>query len=217
MCRTSFLRNLSYDVYYTLRPLRRQQPPGRRRLAQPIRAGVARPVARNPPVANIFGQNLSAAAVNAIAIHADQRDERRTAGGRGHARRRGVRHCRLARSTSRSASSGARPRRNTSRMSTCVRATWSVSIPACRPPAMSPSNEIFAEVRVRSWPICRSSRISAQWRLPQFGLRPRRRRPVSNLPLWPRLARRTIRSRSAASFSAPFVRRTSVTCTAACS
>ena len=37
-----FLRNLSYDVYYTLRALRGQQPAGRRCFAQPLRGRAAR-------------------------------------------------------------------------------------------------------------------------------------------------------------------------------
>lgn len=64
-----FLRNLNYDVYYTFSrsedSSRQEGAASRSRYAAALlRSG------GNPPVANIFGQNLSEAAVNAIKINA---------------------------------------------------------------------------------------------------------------------------------------------------
>ena len=64
-----FLRNLNYDVYYTFSrsedSSRQEGAASRSRYAAALlRSGA------NPPVANIFGQNLSEAAVNAIKINA---------------------------------------------------------------------------------------------------------------------------------------------------
>ena len=65
----SFLRNLSYDVYYTFArsedSSRQEGSASRSRYAAALLANGA-----NPPVANIFGQNLDEAAVNAIKINA---------------------------------------------------------------------------------------------------------------------------------------------------
>ncbi|MEJ0085626.1 MAG: TonB-dependent receptor [Pseudomonadota bacterium] len=62
-----FLRNLSYDVYYSFArsedSSRQEGAASRSRYAQALLS-----VNGAPPVANIFGQNLSEAAVNAIAI-----------------------------------------------------------------------------------------------------------------------------------------------------
>ena len=64
-----FLRKLSYDVYYTFSrsedSSRQEGAASRSRYAAALLASGA-----NPPVANIFGQNLSQAAVNAIKINA---------------------------------------------------------------------------------------------------------------------------------------------------
>jgi len=64
-----FFRNLSYDVYYTFArsedSSRQEGAASRSRYAAALLASGA-----NPPVANIFGQNLSEAAVNAIKINA---------------------------------------------------------------------------------------------------------------------------------------------------
>jgi iron complex outermembrane recepter protein len=64
-----FLRNLSYDVYYTFSrsedSSRQEGAASRSRYAAALLSSGG-----NPPVANIFGQNLSAAAVNAIKINA---------------------------------------------------------------------------------------------------------------------------------------------------
>jgi iron complex outermembrane recepter protein len=65
----SFLRNLSYDAYFTFSrsedSSRQEGAASRSRYAAALlSSGV------NPPVANIFGQNLSAAAVNTIKINA---------------------------------------------------------------------------------------------------------------------------------------------------
>jgi iron complex outermembrane recepter protein len=64
-----FLRNLSYDVYYTFSrsedSSRQEGAASRSRYAAALLASGA-----NPPVANIFGQNLSEAAVNSIKINA---------------------------------------------------------------------------------------------------------------------------------------------------
>ncbi|MES1263069.1 MAG: TonB-dependent receptor, partial [Peristeroidobacter soli] len=64
-----FLRNLSYDVYYTFSrsedSSRQEGAASRSRYAASLLSSGA-----NPPVSNIFGQNLSEAAVNAIKINA---------------------------------------------------------------------------------------------------------------------------------------------------
>jgi outer membrane receptor protein involved in Fe transport len=64
-----FLRNLSYDVYYSFArsedSSRQEGAASRSRYANALLSSGA-----NPPVANIFGQNLSEAAVNAIKINA---------------------------------------------------------------------------------------------------------------------------------------------------
>ena len=64
-----FLRNLSYDVYYTFArsedSSRQEGAASRSRYAASLLASGA-----NPPVSNIFGQNLSESAVNAIKINA---------------------------------------------------------------------------------------------------------------------------------------------------
>jgi outer membrane receptor protein involved in Fe transport len=64
-----FLRNLSYDVYYSFArsedSSRQQGAASRSRYAAALLS-----VGAAPPVANIFGQNLSEAAVNAIKINA---------------------------------------------------------------------------------------------------------------------------------------------------
>jgi iron complex outermembrane receptor protein len=65
----SFLRNLSYDVYYTFSrsedSSRQEGAASRSRYAAALLSSGG-----NPPVANIFGQNLSPTAVNAIKINA---------------------------------------------------------------------------------------------------------------------------------------------------
>jgi len=65
----SFLRNLSYDAYFTFSrsedSSRQEGAASRSRYAAALLSS-----GLNPPVANIFGQNLSAAAVNAIKINA---------------------------------------------------------------------------------------------------------------------------------------------------
>ncbi len=65
----SFLRNLNYDVYYTFSrsedSSRQEGAASRSRYAAALLSSGG-----NPPVANIFGQNLSEAAVNAIKINA---------------------------------------------------------------------------------------------------------------------------------------------------
>jgi outer membrane receptor protein involved in Fe transport len=65
----SFLRKLSYDVYYTFArsedSSRQEGSASRSRYAAALLANGA-----NPPVANIFGQNLDETAVNAIKINA---------------------------------------------------------------------------------------------------------------------------------------------------
>jgi outer membrane receptor protein involved in Fe transport len=64
-----FLRNLSYDAYFTFSrsedSSRQEGAASRSRYAAALLSSGG-----NPPVANIFGQNLSAAAVNAIKINA---------------------------------------------------------------------------------------------------------------------------------------------------
>jgi outer membrane receptor protein involved in Fe transport len=64
-----FLRNLNYDVYYTFSrsedSSRQEGAASRSRYAAALLSSGG-----NPPVANIFGQNLSPAAVNAIKINA---------------------------------------------------------------------------------------------------------------------------------------------------
>ena len=64
-----FLRNLSYDVYYTFSrsedSSRQEGAASRSRYAAALLSSGG-----NPPVANIFGQNLNEAAVNAIKINA---------------------------------------------------------------------------------------------------------------------------------------------------
>ena len=64
-----FLRNLSYDAYFTFSrsedSSRQEGAASRSRYAAALLSS-----GLNPPVANIFGQNLSAAAVNAIKINA---------------------------------------------------------------------------------------------------------------------------------------------------
>jgi iron complex outermembrane recepter protein len=64
-----FFRNLSYDVYYTFArsedSSRQEGAASRSRYAASLLAS-----GTNPPVSNIFGQNLSEAAVNAIKINA---------------------------------------------------------------------------------------------------------------------------------------------------
>jgi len=64
-----FLRNLSYDVYYTFSrsedSSRQEGAASRSRYAAALLSSGG-----NPPVANVFGQNLSTAAVNAIKINA---------------------------------------------------------------------------------------------------------------------------------------------------
>ena len=65
----SFFRNLNYDVYFTFArsedSSRQEGAASRSRYAAALLAS-----GTNPPVANIFGQNLSEAAVNAIKINA---------------------------------------------------------------------------------------------------------------------------------------------------
>src|SRR5678815_2663272 len=64
-----FLRNLSYDAYFTFSrsedSSRQEGAASRSRYAAALLSSGG-----NPPVANIFGQNLNAAAVNAIKINA---------------------------------------------------------------------------------------------------------------------------------------------------
>ena len=130
-----FFRNLNYDVYYTLRALGGLEPTGRRSLAQPLRGCIA--VQRYESAG---GEYLRTEPFRSgRERHQDQchqRDQCRTESGCGDARRRSCSTCRPGRSISRSASSGARPKRSTFRTSTCVRAMWSASIRACRPRVM---------------------------------------------------------------------------------
>ena len=117
-----FFRNLSYDVYYTFARSEDSEPAGRRRIAQPLRGRAARQRSQSAGGEHLRTEPFRSGRER----HQDQchqRDECRTAGGCGHARRRGIRHCRPERSISRSVPSGARPRRSTSRMNSCVRAT----------------------------------------------------------------------------------------------
>src|SRR4029077_2391555 len=67
----SFFRNLSYDVCYSYANSEdastQDGPASRSQYAQAL----LRPNPTTPPVANIFGQSLSPAAVDAIAIHSE--------------------------------------------------------------------------------------------------------------------------------------------------
>ena len=200
-----------------LLPLRGQQPPGRRCLAQPLRcrAALERTGIRRWPTSS--GRTCLAAAVNAIKINAtnitnaEQKVAVATLGGEAFDLPAGA-------------------------VNFSVGLEWRTAEAEYIPdeylrsgdvigfnPGLPTSGdvtvkEIFAEVRVpilAELPFVQNLTANGGYRSSDYDLDGVGR--VEHVPVWPRLARRTSRSHSAASFSAPFAHRTSVTCTAACS
>jgi hypothetical protein len=163
-------------------------------------------------VANIFGQNLSAAAVNAIKINAtnvtnaEQKVAVATLGG-------SIRLPAVA-VTSRVASSGALPKRSTFRMNISLGDVIGFN-PVCLPGDIT-AKEIFAEVRVPIHGAAVRTGLTAN------GVIAVRTTTSTVLAEYRRTSTvstggSATRSHSAASFSAPSARRILPTCTADCS